>query len=84
MNLNLNNNLLYRNKNNLFNNNKLNHLNNNLFMDEITSWDNYSDVSSEGDEDIYRSTSNTETGKQYMMKKYMNNVKDAISVKYLS
>jgi hypothetical protein len=49
-------------------------------MNDITSWDNYSDVSSEGEEDIYCSTSITETGKQYMMKKYLNYVKDAISV----
>lgn len=49
-------------------------------MNDITSWDKYSDVSSEGEEDIYSSTSITETGKQYMMKKYLNYVKDAISV----
>jgi hypothetical protein len=49
-------------------------------MNDLTSWDNYSDISSDENEDIYRSSSTTETGKQYMMKKYLNYVKDAINV----
>jgi hypothetical protein len=52
----------------------------NLIMTDLTSWDNYSDLSSDEGEDIYRSSSITETGKNYMMKKYINYVKGAFSV----
>jgi len=55
----------------------------NLKMTDLTSWDNYSDVSSDEEEDIYRSSSITETGKNYMMKKYINYVKGAISVYFI-
>ncbi len=49
-------------------------------MNDLTSWDNYSDISSGDEEDMYRSTSITETGKSYMLKKYLSYVKEAISV----
>ena len=52
-------------------------------MNDLTSWDNYSDISSDEEQDVYRSATITETGKQCMLKKYMNYVKEAMSVNFI-
>jgi hypothetical protein len=47
---------------------------------DLTSWDNYSDIYSEDDEDIYSTNRVNDTTKLLLLKKYQNYVKDLINV----
>lgn len=52
-----------------------------FLMNDLTSWDNYSDLTSDDEEeDFYNSVSITEVGKKCLLKKYINYVKSQIDV----